>query len=247
MKTSTLKKAPAILLSIFGILPLLRTEGAGLSVVVTPAHSSAADTTYPGSQSTVTRAEDRQTGLSFLVAGRDYGVDPAPGRPRWGLRTGEMPGNSAKRGFVITNGFAPAAAGSRVDRSGNNASYISIAVGNVQPGTLFQNVSIDFDGLVFTRATNAWAAASSGGFNNWSVARQTNAGANGRQVSVSLPDFTWTGAEPLEFRVYGITGTDEGAFASLRITAGIITPGVPEPTTFVLGLVALAWFHRRHR
>ena len=173
-------------------------------------------------------------------------MDTATGAPRWGLRAGNLNSQPSRAGFIVTNGFTPAAAGSTTDRTGNGASYVSITVANVQPGTVFQNVSIDFDGVVFTRATNAWAAASEGGFANWSVLRQSG-GPSGRQLSVTLPDFTFAGSQPLEFRVYGITGTDEGAITVLRLSASVSHAAVPEPASAALGLLALTTFLRRRR
>ena len=245
MKTS--RKAPALLISLIGLLPVAYARAASLSLVVTPSHSTAADAFYPGAGSTVTSATDVQTGLNFTVSGRNYGVDPNPAQARWGIRNGQSIVNPAASAFIVTNGFTPAAAGSKTTATGANASYVSIKVGNVLPNTLFQNLSIDFSGLNFTRTTNAWAATSAGNFTSWAAASQTNEGANGRRLSVTLPAFTWEGTEPLEIRVYGITGTDEGQFANIRITAGITGPTVPEPAAAMSGMLVLAGMLLRRR
>lgn len=246
MMTSRL--AFAVLLSLIGLLPVASAQAVGLSLVVTPSHTSAADAFYPGTGSSMTFATDKQTGVSFTVAGRQYGVDAAPGQARWGLRTGQNltphPGST----FIVTNGFTPAAAGSKTTSAGTAASYISITVGNAQPNTMFKNLSIDFNGLAFTRTTSAWAASSVGGFNQWVAATQTNEGASGRKLSVTLPDFTWAGGEPLEIRLYGLTGSDEGQFANIKITGEMLAPQIPEPATPLLSLaLAASWLSRRRR
>ena len=245
MKTP--RKAPAFLISLIGLLPVAYARAASLSLVVTPSHATAADAFYPGAGSTVTSATDSQSGLSFAVSGRNYGVDPNPAQTRWGIRNGQSLANPANGAFIVTNGFTPAAAGSKTTSTGGTASYVSIKVGNVLPNTLFQNLSIDFNGLSFTRTTNAWAATNAGNFSNWVAATQTNEGANGRRLSMTLPSFTWEGTEPLEIRVYGITGTDEGQFASIRISAGITGPTVPEPAAATSALLAAAGLLLRRR
>lgn len=245
---TTSRKTFAFLLSLIGLLPAASALAANLSLVVTPSLPSVADALYPGAGSTVTSATDQQTGLAITMAGRNYGVNQAAGQARWGIRNGPNPGNQGGSAFIVTNGFTPAAAGSKSTSTGAAASYISFTVSNVLPNTLFQNLSIDFSGLNFTRTTNAWAAASVGGYTNWTAATQTSEGAAGRRLSVTIPAFTWTGGEPLEIRLYGVTGTDEGGFASVKIDGTVLlAPQVPEPSSALLGLVAIAWMSRRRR
>lgn len=224
------------------------TEAASLAITVTPAHRSEADNLYPGSGSTVTTAADGASGVTVSVGGRNYGVDPSGSGERWGIQAGALPWAPEQTGFIVTNGFGPAAPGSKTTGPGHAASYLTIAVGNVQPNTLFQNVSIDFEGLVFVRVANAWAATSQGNFTDWNRAQQSS-GPGGRKVSVTLPDFVWTGSDPLEVRLYGLTGMDEGAFSSVKFTATITAASpVPEPgVLLLLGIWLAATYTDRRR
>jgi hypothetical protein len=244
MKTTTLVRT---LFAFMGLSPVFTAHAANLSIVLNPSLPSAVDPEYPGTGSTVTSVNDIQTGYTLSISGRDYGVDPTPGRPRWGLRTGPVPGDASRTGFIVTNGFTPAAVGATADRSGAPASFIRLALTGAEPGTVFQNVTISFDGLVFTRTTNAWAATSADGFAHATAARLTNGNGSGRQLNVSLPDFIWNGGPLLEFRVYGITGTDEGAAANVRLSANVRTIAVPEPATIWLALLALTLLVQRLR
>jgi hypothetical protein len=238
----------SFLLSLIGLLTITPSSAAGLSLIINPAHPAPADPAYPGAGSTVTTAADPKTGLTASIAGRNYGVNPAPGQPRWGLRTDETSWNPSGIDFIVTNGFTPAVPGAKTDRNGNPASYVSITVGNVLPNTLFQNLSIDFNGLNFTRTTNAWAGTSVGQFSNWTAANTPNEVANGGQLSVTLPSFVWSGGDPLEIRVYGLVADDVGGFASVRIQGNVLmTPLVPEPAGLLFGGIAVAWFCRRRR
>ncbi len=230
-------------------LPLLAglsvCPGAQLSVTVVPSDTTVLDPFYPGSGSTVTSTTDSPTGFIVTVAGRDYGANPAPGNPRWGVRAGPRPWRPNQDGFVLTNGFAPSAPGATTTASGTPASYLSITLTNVQPNTLFQNVSIVFSGLDFTSATNAWAASSPGGLSNWSVATLSG---GGNRLSIDLADFTWTGGSPLELRLYGLVGQPEGAIGSVRVS-GVTTLAlpIPESGSAMLGVAALFSLRRRRR
>ncbi len=230
---------------LFGWLPLPLCSAANLSLSVSAASTISADSAYPGSGSTVSTAVDNPTGIIATVFGRDYGVNPAAGGARWGVRAGALPSRPNQTGIVVSNGFSPAAPGSTVNAAGTGASYISIVLANVQPNTLFQNISIDFQGLTSSRTTNAWGAASVGNFTNW-VAATFNG--SGNQLSVNLADFTFTGG-PLEFRIYGVDGQTEGYFSSIQISAKLgAAPAIPEPGCLVLvGMGLAVIFGRRQR
>lgn len=236
----------SLAVALFGISS--RCTAANLLVAITAADSVAADSAYPGSGSTISTRTDNQTGITVAVAGRNYGVDPAANAARWGVRAGALPWRENQRGIVVTNGLTPTAAGSKVTEGGAAASYISIGLSNVPANTLFQNLTVEFDGMAFIGAANAWAASSVGGFNNWSVASLQS---NGRKLVASIPEFTWPGmgADPLELRIYGVTGVDEGALTTVRVSASVTSaPQVPEPAAPLLaGLTLAVWAGRRRR
>ena len=240
---------PRALVAAVALLTLWQAGGAvaaSLSITVTRFDAVKPDAAYPGMDSNVTTATDKKTGITASVAGRNYGV--VENGPQWGIQSGSLPWNDAQSGFIVTNGFGPSAPGSKTTAAGHAASFVTIALGNVQPNTLFQNVSIDFSGLVFTRNTNAWVAASPGGFTSWVQAVQ-NGNGNGRRLSANLPDFTWFGDSPLEIRLYGLTGLDEGSFSTVKVTANL-SPGAPVPEPGVLVLLCiwlLATYTGRYR
>jgi len=240
---------PRALVAAVSFLTLWQAGGAmaaSLSVTVTRFDAVEADAAYPGMDSNVTTATDKKTGITASVAGRNYGV--VENGPQWGIQSGSLPWNDAQSGFIVTNGFGPSAPGSKTTAAGHAASFVTIALGNVQPNTLFQNVSIDFSGLVFTRNTNAWAAASPNSFGNWAQAVQSGSG-TGRKLQVNIPDFTWTGENPLEFRLYGMTALDEGGFSSVKVSANLLPAApVPEPgVVIILGLWLLVTYTGRYR
>jgi len=228
--------ARSLQLVIATISPICGTQShaANLSVTLDPGDATTPDSTYLGSGSTITTVTHNQTQVTITVAGREYGNSAVAGSSRWGLTVGPVPARPAEDGFVVSGGFSPVTPGSTQNSAGTAASYVSISLGNVQPNTLFQNVSVEFRGLTTTDTTNAWGAASAGGFANWSVATLSN---NGKDLTLDLADFTWTGAGPVEIRLYGLTGLSDGAFDSLRVKASLtnILP-VPEPhAAFVFG------------
>ena len=218
-------------------------QAANLSVNMTPGDPSQVDPAYPGSGSTITTTTDKQTGITVTIAGRNYGTSPAARAPRWGLQAEPLPWKPKLDGFVVTGGFRPAVAGATTTAAGGAASYVSIVFSNVLPNTLFQNVSVDFQGLEFTSATNAWGAASPGGFSNWSAASVSN---SGKKLNLALGDFVWTGGAPLEIRLYGLTGVGEGAFSLVKVSANIQPLGIPEPKSlFLVGAGLMCALTRR--
>lgn len=246
MKASLIAKGFRSVIALAGLGLALNSRAASLSVTITPAHTTIADAANPGTASTVTTVTDAQTGATLAVSGRNYGV--VAGGNQWGIQAGNLPWNSSQTGFIVTNGFGPSAPGSKTTATGGAASYLTVAVGNVQPNTLFQNVSIEFTGLAFTRTTNAWAAASPNSFGNWAQAVQSGSG-TARKLQVNIPDFTWNGENPLEFRLYGMTALDEGGFSSVKVSANLLPAApVPEPgVVIILGLWLLVTYTGRYR
>ena len=244
MKTCT-HQLISLLATLLGLLPLSWCSAANLAFSIGAGSPASVDAAYPGTGSTVSTEVDTPTSIIATVFGRDYGTIPTSGSARWGVRAGSLPGSPGRRGIVVSNGFSPSAAGSTVNVAGTGASYISITLANVQPNTLFQNISIDFKGLTSTRSTNAWGASSVGGFTNW-VAATLNG--SGTKLSVNPPDFTFTGGPALEFRVYGLDGVGEGSFIEVQFNAKLnsVLP-VPEPGCLVLVGMGLAIILSRRR
>jgi hypothetical protein len=227
-----------LLLIALGFLDGPVCPAAILAINIDPNDPSVADAAYPGTGSTITTLTDQQTQVTISVAGRQYGNDAAVGSPRWGLQAGPLPWRNSQDGFVVTGGFAPSAAGSTQNASGTGASYVSITLANVQPNTLFENLSVEFEGIAFASISNAWGATSASGFADWSVANLSN---NGRRLTLDLADFTWTGAGPLEIRLYGVTAPAQGAFTRVGVNGRLTNlPPIPEPhIAFLLG--AAVW------
>jgi hypothetical protein len=227
-----------LLVTALGFLGGPMCPAAILAINIDPNDPSVADPAYPGTGSTITTLTDPQTQITISIAGRHYGNDAAVGSPRWGLQAGPLPWRNSQDGFVVTGGFAPSGAGSTQNASGTEASYLSITLANVQPNTFFENVSVEFRGIALADTTNAWGATSASGFADWSVANLSN---NDRRLTLDLADFTWTGAGPLEIRLYGVTATDQGAFTRVGVNGQLTSlPVIPEPhIAFLLG--AAVW------
>ena len=69
-------------------------------------------------------------------------------------------------------------------------------------------------------------------------------------MSVTLSDFTYTGGDPLEIRIYGVIGNPEGGFTEVTLTGdATLLTAVPEPDGRLLlttvGLGAAVAFRRR--
>lgn len=245
MNTHALPHRLRLAFIVAGIVFASASSAANLSMNINSTEPSVADGAYPGSGSTMTTLTDNQTRVIITIAGRDYGNNPTAGSPRWGIRAGTLPGNNSQTGFVVSRGFQPSAPGSTQSASGAAASYISIALSNVQPNTLFQNVSVELQGLASALTTNAWGAVSAGGFADWSVASYS---ASGRKLTLDLADFTWSGGDPLEIRLYGVTAPNEGAFTTVKISGKLSTiAAVPEPGALLLLGIGIAVICGRRR
>lgn len=192
-------------------------------------------------------------GLVATMVGRGYGLERAVST-RWGIQAGPLAGNPALSGWTIRNGFAPDKAGQTVSTEKKveiEASYLSLTFSGVAAGTLFQGVSLTFSGVSNLKLDKAWAGLSVDGFSTDTTVKANNGG-GGPKISLTFGDFTYSGGDPLEIRIYGIMGDDTGSFNQLTVTGEAIalTP-VPEPDARFLitavGLGAAVSFRRRSR
>jgi hypothetical protein len=226
-----------LLALLFGILWIPSCPAANFSISMdAKKDTSVADPAYPATGSTITSTFDKQSQITVSVAGKNYGTVPLPPPlgARWGLKAEPLPWQTNQDGVVITGGYQPSARGSGLTPLGFDASYITVILTNVQPGTQFQNLSIELSGVTQATTTNAWGAASPGNFSTW-VAPALSGG--GSKLTFDLPGFTWNSG-PLEIRLYGVTAVTEGAFTDFKISGTYL---VPEPGTSLLLLVAMGF------
>ncbi len=217
-----------------------------------PQSGTAPDLEYPGI-STVSTGTTNIPGVVATLAGRGYGVEQVGG-DRWGISAGALAWDASTSGWTIRNGFAPDKVGETISTDKKvevPASFLTVKLSGLVSGTLFQNVALTFSGATSLRPSKAWAGTSADAFASATSIRSTVAGGS-QQLSVTLPDFTYFGGDPLEIRLYGIIGNDEGAFTVATVAGDYTTPiAIPEPdvemllATILVG--AVVSFRRRSR
>jgi hypothetical protein len=224
--------------------------GASLSIGFNPTVGTQSDSVYPG-VSTQSTGTSSIAGIVPTLTGRGYGVQQA-GTERWGVAAGPLAWDPGKAGWTVRNGFAPDAVGSTLSTTGGltvDASYLSITLSGATAGTVFSNVALTFTDVTFLRPSKAWVGTSADEFSTASNLR-FNARGGVRQLSVVLPEFTYNGGDPLEIRIFGVIGSDEGAFNVLTVNGTALVPvAVPETDARMLivmvGLSAGVAFRRR--
>jgi hypothetical protein len=237
----------ALLLAFWSV----RLSAATLDVSFSPMEGRSADPFYPET-STLSVGTSSLAGVVPTLTGRGYGVEQT-GNFRWGITAGPLAWNPAKTGWTVRNGFAPDALGSTTSTSTGTAvqaSYLSLVLNGLPTGTVFSGANLAFNEVTFIQPSRAWAGTSADGFQQASPL--TFSLINGsRSWSVALGDFTNNAAVPLEIRIYGVIGSDEGAFKVVHFTADALQPlvRVPEPDVRTIclgvGLAALIALRRR--
>lgn len=238
---------PVLLASLLLIAP---TYSAVLNLQFSPAYGTAPDPIYPAT-STMSAGTSGVPGLMTTLAGRGYGVDQA-GTARWGIVAGGISWLAEAQGWTVRNGFAPDAIGSTISTSTGvevAASYLSVMLQGLDAGTVLNDVSLTFSDVTYLKPDQAWAGTSMDSFSHAIALTYSKVGTS-RQLSVTLPELTQAGTDPLEIRLYGIIGGDEGAFRMLTVNGQVSGPSpIPEPdvrmlvTALVLG--ATVAFRRR--
>ena len=130
------------------------------------------------------------------------------------------------------------------------ASYLSLVLHGLPAGTVFQGVNLTFYDTTFIQPSKAWAGTSADGFRAASPLKFSHLAGSG-SLQANLGDFTNHAPEPLEIRIYGVIGSDEGAFKAVNLTAEALQLPVPVPEPDVrtictaVGLAALTALRRR--
>ena len=224
--------------------------GATLDVRFIPSAGTQGDPSYPGI-STLSVGTVSLPGVVATLAGRGYGAEQT-GQQRWGISAGNLPWDQTKTGWTVRDGFAPDKTGLTVSSTGKvegAASYLSIRLSGVTSGTVFQKVVLTFSDVTGIRPDKAWAGTSADAFAAASSLKLNNKGGTAK-MSVTLSDFTYTGGDPLEIRIYGVIGNPEGGFTGVSLTGdATLLTAVPEPDGRLLlttvGLGAAVAFRRR--
>ena len=176
---------------------------------------------YPGSESV--KYQTAASGVTAAFFGRNYGLVATASQPtdRWGLMTGTVPVPQSASGWLVSFGFQPDAVGSTTHSSGaglTDASYLAIQL-QPEPGTRVRATSLSLGLPRFLDLTdNAWVGVSADGFAtavpvDWSVT------AGGTILEATLPDVYGALGQPVEVRLYGLLGADEGTFDFVRASA----------------------------
>jgi hypothetical protein len=207
------------------------------------------DPTYNDGESAVFQGRTLASDLVSTIRGWNYG-DDAAGPQRWGLLDNSLPWNQQTPGILVREGFEPSAIGSTTSTLlgiSTPASRIDFALGRTGGGeVLFENITL----LLSPNSTlfvdsHAWAATSADGFQQ---AYPLNAApVLGQNVQFTLAGMRYQGTQPLQIRLYGILGADEGTLPLLRISGDYQAIPEMEPRWLVL-LVAgfLLILRRRH-
>jgi hypothetical protein len=197
------------------------------------------------------------SGVSATLSGRNYGIlsDDSLSRPsfRWGLLGTYDDAGRLQSGWTVSFGFDPDDHGVTTHTAANggiwDASYLSF---NLQPSA---TQSLAAQSLTITAPTfllvddKAWAAVSTDGFKHFAAVRENFDSLTGNStITIPLNGLKGNMGEPLEVRVYGILGEDEGTFQSASLNAQVfgVAP-IPEPSAALLALGAVSLTLRRRR
>lgn len=229
---------------------MLPLQSAVLNLQFSASAGTFSDPIYP-TTSTISAGTTSIPGVFATLAGRGYGVEEG-GSSRWGVVAGDISWLRNTQGWTVRNGFAPDAIGSTLSTSTGvevAASYLSVMLQGLDAGTVLRDVALTFNDVTYLRPEQAWAGSNADDFSTGIALRYFRVKGS-RQLSVTLPEITQTGTDPLEIRLYGIIGGDEGAFNMLTVNAQVTPPSpIPEPdarmlvTAVVLG--ASVAFRRR--
>lgn len=238
---------PFLIATFLVVLPL---QSAVLNLQFNPSSGTATDPVYP-STSTISAGTTSMPGLFATLAGRGYGVEEG-GSARWGVSAGGIGWLTNTQGWTVRNGFAPDAIGSTISTSTGvevAASYLSVMLQGLDAGTVLRDVALTFTDVTYLKPDQAWAGSSGDAFSSAIPLSYSKVGGS-RRLSVNLPEITQSGTDPLEIRLYGIIGGDEGAFNMLTVNAQVSPRSpIPEPdarmlvTAVILG--ASVAFRRR--
>jgi hypothetical protein len=206
----------------------------------------ALDTTYNDGESTIYTATSNDLVLTATLSGRDYMQDPLAGE-EWGLIDNSTPGNDGRPGWIVRQGWESTTLGvptnNHPDDPATKAAYLLITLDH-QDDVVFDTVDVTIDQPVSTEFIQVWGSTNADGFADYVVGNVVRL-PNEEFMTISFAGLNYDGTDPLQIRIYGVIGEDDGTFG-VRIATGV-TP-VPEPSSTVL-LLAMAglWASRRKR
>jgi hypothetical protein len=192
---------------------------------------------------------DGDFALNSAVFGRHYDSDPARAG-EWGLLNRQTLTGFNDPPWLLKHGLAPEFVGSPLYYSTINgewtpveASYVEfdISVGDGTDAVMFDQISLQLNQFYNLDAdTDVWASTNSGGFKN--AIRPTVSADPLSATDVYTFDLGAISlvSDTLQVRVYGMLGQDQGTFG-IAVISGVVTPPpLPEPTSAMLLVGALA-------
>lgn len=203
------------------------------------------DSSYNDGESAVFAGNGTKSGFSTALSGVNYG-DDVTSNQRWGLLDNSLPWNHAVPGGLIRHGFEPTSIGSTTAKVGTDTTAASYLLLRITPGEelLFSGLAVELQQTnTLCVDPRAWASTSADNFSSIFPITGGQSGHGGRAVW-SFDGLDYAGSDPLEIRIYGVVGADEGALPLLRVDGNVVP--VPEPACLSL-LGALALLVRRRR
>ena len=231
-------------LAIAGVVALSKsTMAANILVQFDPLQTSVTqDAHYNDGESAVFDAVADDPRVKVKLAGRDYLQDPLDGE-EWGLLDNSLWWNEGKKGWLVRQGWESSVIGETVNHQPDGdvkAAYLQLTMSKPEE-VVFGTITVSFENPVNTEFVNLWGSTSADGFGTFSLGVVEHLLGN-EKATVTFSNLNYIGTDPLEIRIYGVLGEDDGTFG-VRLTV------IPEPTVPLLGISALVLMfpRRRHR
>lgn len=106
------------------------------------------------------------------------------------------------------------------------------------------DVSVMIDQPISTEFVNTWGSTNADDFASFEIATVERL-SNSETMTVTFTGLNYGDNDPLEIRIYGVLGEDDGVFG-IRLDVTTIVP-VPEPSSTLALLCSSILFLRRRR
>ena len=234
------------LFSTFFAIFLLTQAGSGADILVQfdPSQTTVTpDPAYHDGESAIFNAVTNDPRVQVTLAGRDYLQDPLDGEI-WGLLDNSKWWNEGTYGWLVRQGWESSVIGVPTNHHADGdvaAAYLELIVTKSED-VVFDSITVSIEHPKDTEFINLWGSTSADGFASYveGVVERT---LNNEHAIVTFSGLQYSGSAPLELRIYGVLGEDDGTFG---VKLALNT--VPEPSAALLGLLALtglSWRRRR--
>ena len=232
----------------FALFAVVPVKAADILITFDPSQAQATlDPAFHDFESAVFNGQSTDSRVVATLAGRDYVQDPLAGEI-WGLLDNSKPWNEGRPGWLVRQGWESNVLGVPVNHQADGdvpAAYLLIKLTRPED-LMFDSVTVIIDRPINSEFLNNWGSSSADGNASFSVADVVRTSSS-ETLTLTLSNLNFTGGDPLEIKVYGVLGEDDGTFGIQALVNAVPLIPVPEPGSLVLLGVSCCALLRRRR